>query len=209
MRGTFKKACVSRGNRNEDTGDSHKGSTTDSCGHTITQPVSVRGCVFWERKINFHFLGCNSCFFFLLYTFCLAFFLKKKIKQTNKSLFSVRVNPTIHECIQIINWPGKQLFTGSRKKTKAQGSRSNNERLPASRTIYLSWWARRKGVWVHRCEHKCVREHSYVPGCGCKGGRAPCTPGPPFSLVPMDSYWRRIFFKLTHFLLHLAKQRDS
>lgn len=117
MRGTFKKACVSRGNRNEDTGDSHKGSTTDSCGHTITQPVSVCRCVFWERKINFHFLGCNSCFF-LLYTFCLAFFFLKKMKQTNKSLFSVRVNPTMHECIQIINWPGSNFSLVPERRQK-------------------------------------------------------------------------------------------
>lgn len=166
----------------------------------------MRGCVCWERKINFHFLGWNSCFF-LLYTFCLA--LKKKPKQT-RVCSTVRVNPTTHECIQIINRPGSNfpLVPERRQKPRvnAQITRdaSKQDHLP----LLVDKEKRRVGaqVWAQVCSRAQLK-------CRCVGvekdGRhtLPVHHSHEYPWAHTDAYG--IFFKLTHFLSHLAKQWDS
>lgn len=77
--------------------------------------VCVGACSEREKSIFISWAVIAVSFYCILSVW--LFFLKK-IKQTNKSLFSVRVNPTMHECIQIINWPGSNFSLVPERRQK-------------------------------------------------------------------------------------------
>jgi hypothetical protein len=135
---------VSGGHWNQDIGESHKGWTTDG---SQLHSWWVCGCV--PRKINFHFLGRDGCFF-SLYSCCLAFFFLNK--QTWVCPV-VRVSHTAHKYTQIINCSASDVLLVPGRRWEFG---INAQKLYASRSFYLSCWIRGKGAWVHRVECLCV-----------------------------------------------------